>query len=268
MLVGSNGSKAPNVVGLTYRQAQQKGYQAKLEIQVNPRQDKSNIKDLDSHKVVEQYPLAGAQCKDKTLTVTLEGVPDNKVPSLNSSSANTAPSSTAGSTPSTTPSPALVSPIEGKPIYPFAKDASIACGRWPAGSTDYPYFGAPRENGRLHGAIDIYPPGGRGTKVKAIKDGTVVQVVPDFYTRADGEVCCGILINHGDFVAFYGEMTSPPPLSVGQAVKQSEVIGTVSGTVQLHFEEYTASTTARENWYGSQPANLLDPTDMMLKLTQ
>jgi len=165
------------------------------------------------------------------------------------------------------PAPTRVAPVDGKPVYPYTRDGSIACGKWSAGSDDYPFFGAPRSGGRLHGAIDVYPPAGRGAPVKAIKDGTVVQVIPAFYTRADGEVCYGILIDHGDFVAFYGEMASPAALSVGQTVKTGQQIGTVSGTVQLHFEMYTPGTRARGNWYGSQPANLQDPTQFMLGLT-
>jgi murein DD-endopeptidase MepM/ murein hydrolase activator NlpD len=162
--------------------------------------------------------------------------------------------------------PAQVPPVPGAPLYSYTKDGSIASGHWSAGSTDYPYFGAARENGRKHGAIDVYPPSGRGTPVRAIKDGTVVQVVPAFYTRADGEVCCGILIDHGDFVAFYGEMASPAGLSVGQTVKAGQQIGTVSGTVQLHLEMYTPGTRARGNWYGDQPANLMDPTQYIMSL--
>ena len=78
---------------------------------------------------------------------------------------------------------------------------------------------------------------------------------------------CGILIDHGDFVAFYGEMASPPALSVGQTVKQGQQLGVVSGTLQLHFEMYTPGTRARGDWYGPQPANLKDPTQFMLGLT-
>ena len=180
--------------------------------------------------------------------------------------ASESPQAPAPAAPAPSPAPAQVAPVEGSPIYPFTRDGSVGCGHWSSGSTDYPYFGAPRENGRLHGAIDIYPPGGRGTPVKAIKDGTVLQVIPAFYTRADGEVCCGILLDHGDFVAFYGEMMSPALLSVGQTVKAGQQIGAVSGTVQLHFEMYTPGTRARGNWYGSQPSNLEDPTQYMLDL--
>ena len=178
------------------------------------------------------------------------------------------PAAPAAAAPAPAPpaAPAQVAPVGGSAIYPFTRDGSVGCGHWSSGSTDYPYFGAPRENGRLHGAIDIYPPGGKGTPVKAIKDGTVLQVIPAFYTRADGEVCCGILIDHGDFVAFYGEMMSPALLAVGQTVKAGQQIGAVSGTVQLHFEMYTPGTRARGNWYGSQPSNLEDPTQYMLDL--
>lgn len=44
------------------------------------------------------------------------------------------------------------------------------------------------------------------------------------------------------------------------------MIGHISGTKQLHFEMYTTGTTEWVWWYGEQPANLLDPTGMMLEL--
>jgi len=255
----------PDVYGLTHAQATKELKQVHLVIAVAEEQDISNI-DVSNKKIDEQTPSAGSNAeKDSVVTVVLKDVP-KKNAKQSQPTIPTTPVTT--STSSTIPAPdsGMVTPMDGKPIYPFTKDGSIACGHWPAGSTDYPYFGAPRENGRKHGAIDVYPPNGRGTPIRAIKDGTVVQVVPDFYTRADGEVCCGILIDHGDFVAFYGEMTSPAALSVGQTVKRGQQIGTVSGTVQLHFEEYTPGTKARHDWYGAQAADLKDPTDLMLGL--
>jgi len=269
-LSGGNGNirKVPMVVGLTYAQARQLSVKAKLKIEVNPEQDYKSVADLDRHRVVDQEPADGKDAEAGTLLrVTLKGVPDAKTASAPTSQPENPQTTTPPQTAtSPDPAPTQVAPVDGNPVYPFTKDGSIACGHWPSGSTDYPYFGAPRENGRLHGAIDVYPPTGKGTPVKAIKDGTVVQVIPDFYTRADGEVCCGILIDHGDFVAFYGELQSPAALSVGQTVKTGKQIGAVSGTIQLHFEMYTPGTRARGNWYGSQPSNLLDPTAKMLDL--
>ena len=160
----------------------------------------------------------------------------------------------------------LCAPVGGPPLYPFTRDESIACGHWSAGSTDYPYFGAPRNGTRLHAGVDIYPPGGAGAPVRAVKAGTVVRT-GSFYTRANGEQTYAILVDHGDFVANYGEVRQPEAWVVpGAAVERGQVIGYVSGTVQLHFEMYAPGTTGWLQWYGTQPANLIDPTGYMLKL--
>lgn len=183
---------------------------------------------------------------------------------------STLPSNETATTPgaqatvASTAAPALIQPMDGAPKYPFTKDASIACGHWPQGSLDYPYFGAPRERTRIHAGIDIYPPAGVGTPVKAMKAGKVIKVEV-FYTRATGEQTYGVLINHGDFVANYAEL-QPPSVKVGDAVGQGTLLGGISGTQQLHFEMYTPGTTNWLQWYGAQPANLLDPTAMMLQL--
>jgi hypothetical protein len=157
-------------------------------------------------------------------------------------------------------------PVAGPLLYPFTRDESIACGHWPAGSTDYPYFGAPRNGTRLHAGIDIYPASGAGTEVRSIRSGTVIKT-DLFYRRASGEQTYAILVDHGDFVANYAEVQPPEAwVRPGAAVAKGQVIGHVSGTVQLHFEMYAAGTTSWVWWYGPQPANLLDPTGFMLQL--
>jgi murein DD-endopeptidase MepM/ murein hydrolase activator NlpD len=160
----------------------------------------------------------------------------------------------------------LCAPVEGPLLYPFTRDESIACGRWPPGSTDYPFFGAPREGTRLHAGIDIYPAAGAGAPVRALKAGTVVNAGL-FYTRYTGEQTFAVLVDHGDFVANYGELG---PLqgwvAPGATVSRGQVIGFVSGTLQLHFEMYAPGTTSWLQWYGPQPANLVDPTDTILPL--
>ena len=180
-----------------------------------------------------------------------------------------------GSTPSGN---SLRPPTDGEPIHPFTRDESTGCGHWPSGSLDYPYFGAAREGTRLHGAIDIYPPGataedGGGQPVYAVKDGAVIRVIDNFYTRANGERTKALLIDHGDFVACYSEIRGQPNVKgsalafgVGNTVAKGQVLGYISGTKQLHFEMYSANTPDRFNWYGEQPANLLDPTELMLDL--
>lgn len=160
----------------------------------------------------------------------------------------------------------LCAPVDGPPLYPFTREESIACGHWPSGSTDYPYFGAPRNGTRLHAGIDIYPPSGEGSPVAALKAGTVMKAGL-FYTRYTGEETFAVLVDHGDFVANYAELRPLESwVQPGAPVERGQLIGYVSGTVQLHFEMYTPGTTSWLSWYGPQPANLIDPTDAILRL--
>lgn len=157
-------------------------------------------------------------------------------------------------------------PFDGPLKYPFTKNDSMECGRWRSGSQDYPYFGAPRDgNARRHAGIDLYPLQGAGTPVKAVRDGKVIRVAP-FYTRRNGEVTYGVLVDHSDFTANYAELKKPP-ISPGAIIKQKQIIGVVSGTNQLHFELYKPGTKNWFSWYGSVvPPGLIDPTDMMIRV--
>jgi PASTA domain/Peptidase family M23 len=273
---GGKGVEVPDLLGLTYKEAKQRIKSAKLVIEIDPRQDVSDESQMEGKKVIAQDPAKGQSAEQGTLvTVILKGVPDK--PTTRNGNNGTTPGP-AGSTPSTQPqntqpaepqtpaAPALVAPVEGKPVYPFTRDASIACGHWESGSQDYPYFGAPRDgNSRTHAGIDIYPQGGEGAAVRAMKDGTVIKLAP-FYTRASGEVTYGLLVDHGDFVANYAEL-KPPGLGVGSAVKQGQVIGAISGTDQLHLEMYDPGTRDwTSGWYGTRPSNLRDPTQTMIDL--
>jgi murein DD-endopeptidase MepM/ murein hydrolase activator NlpD len=168
----------------------------------------------------------------------------------------------------------LYPPVDGELMLPFDSIGSVQCGHWCTGSTDYPYYGAPREGNRFHGAVDIYTTGatatdGGGMTVRAIKSGTVIYVIEHFYQRSStGEVTKAILIDHGSFVACYCEIRGEPNVlgsslsyTAGATVNGGEIIGYVSGTKQLHFELYTRGTTRRANWYGLEPPeSLLDPT--------
>ncbi len=156
----------------------------------------------------------------------------------------------------------IVAPFDGALKYPFTKKEAIQCGHWRAGSQDYPYFGAPRNgNSRRHAGIDLYPVSGSGTPVRAIRDGKVVRIAP-FYTRRNGEITYAVLVDHIEFVVNYAELRAPA-LKAGDIVKQGRTIGIVSGTRQLHFELYLPGTENWESWYGNQPSNLMDPTDIM-----
>lgn len=159
----------------------------------------------------------------------------------------------------------LVAPLESAPNYPFTKDGSIRSGRWRKNSQDYPYFGAPRDrNTRYHAGVDIYPREGAGSAVRALADGTVIKVGP-FYTRTNGEVTYGVLVDHGNFVANYAELMKPD-VEVARGISQGQVLGRIGGTKQLHFELYAKGTTAWSQWRGKRPENLLDPTGILLTL--
>ncbi|MHB8897032.1 MAG: M23 family metallopeptidase [Candidatus Geothermincolia bacterium] len=270
-------TKVPEVEGLTYDQAKARLKGVNLGIEVDPTQEITNLK-IGKVKVGYQTPSTGSNAeKGSTVTVALLGVPSKEKDAQGTAQTTPtppapepAPAPAAEPAPAPAPAPApdsgLSAPLEGRPIYPFTSDASIACGHWESGSQDYPYFGAPRNGGsRTHAGVDIYPPGGEGAPVHAIKDGTVVKIAP-FYTRANGEVTYGLLIDHGDFVANYAELRRPP-LEVGARVGRNQVIGEVSGTVQLHLEQYAPGTTNwTGGWYGERPSNLLDPTGVMQQL--
>jgi murein DD-endopeptidase MepM/ murein hydrolase activator NlpD len=159
----------------------------------------------------------------------------------------------------------LSAPFESNSQYPFSKRESIECGRWGKNSQDYPYFGAPRDrNRRHHAGIDIYPPGGTGSPVKALADGVIMKISP-FYTRANGEVTYGILVDHGDFVANYAELKKPV-ITVSSIIRKGEIIGRISGTKQLHFELYKKGTKDWVRWHEKQPDSLIDPTEIMIIL--
>ena len=150
------------------------------------------------------------------------------------------------------------------PLVPFHPGGIDRLRALAPGVVDYPYFGAERSNSRIHAGIDVYPPAGDGASLRAIKDGTVIKVGL-FYTRYTGEKTYAVLVDHGDFVANYAEVR-PPALVAGSTLNMGDLVGYISGTRQLHFEMYTPGTTDWLWWYGEQPENLLDPTQMMLKL--
>lgn len=162
----------------------------------------------------------------------------------------------------------VVAPFDAELKYPFTKEASVGCGRWGKGSQDYPYFAAPRNKGRRrHAGVDLYPAGGAGTVVVAMRGGVVTRVAP-FYRRANGEMTYAVLVDHGDFSINYAELKRPG-LHPGTEVKQGQPLGQISGTRQLHLEMYAGGAkTWTSGWYGAKPGNLLDPTSLLLQLYQ
>jgi murein DD-endopeptidase MepM/ murein hydrolase activator NlpD len=159
----------------------------------------------------------------------------------------------------------MAPPLDGALKYPFTRNDAENCGRWRAGSQNYPYFGAPRDRNRMkHAGIDLYPVKGRGAPVRAMRDGKVIKVAP-FYKRRNGRKTYAILIDHGEFAANYAELKRPA-LTAGATVKRGQIIGFVSGTKQLHFELYAPGTMDWSSWRDEKPPDLIDPTDMMTEV--
>lgn len=157
----------------------------------------------------------------------------------------------------------ILPPLEGRLARPFTEDESIDSGFWKKGSRDLPYFGAPRNpRGRQHAGVDLYPAEGVGAPVYSMLDGRVLKVAP-FYNRRNGERTYGVLVDHGIFVANYGEVS--PLRKSGEILRQGDLLGRVSGTAQLHLELYAPGIKNWiGGWYGKKPEWLLDPTEMIL----
>ena len=139
-------------------------------------------------------------------------------------------------------------------------------------------FASPRAGGaRLHAGCDLYFP--KGTPIHAIADGVVTRGPYPFYCET-----FALEIDHGTFVARYGEIQSKTEVIAGARVKAGQKIASVGHLVgiqvpsdMLHFELYDKSlsgplTVASDS--GSAMKNgvpfmrrkdLIDPT---LKLNQ
>lgn len=132
------------------------------------------------------------------------------------------------------------------------------------------YFGAPRDNGRAHAAIDFIAPS--GTLVYAMTDGKVIRTSIFFENTSAVEVK-----NTDGTVARYGEIA--PAVSVNKIVHRGDVIGTIisnyGGTSMLHLEVYmgTASGSLSQSNASNykyvtvrnyeRRADLIDPTGAM-----
>ena len=103
-------------------------------------------------------------------------------------------------------------------------------------------FASPRDGGaRLHAGCDLYFP--RGTWIHAIADGTVVRGPYAFYCET-----YALEIDHGTFVARYGEIQSQAEVKSGARVRAGEKIAKVGHLIgiqvpsdMLHLELYDKS---------------------------
>ncbi len=108
--------------------------------------------------------------------------------------------------------------------------------------TDSPRsFGANRSNNRAHAACDLYAP--LGTTIYAITDGTVIRGPYSFYAQT-----FAIEVDHGDFIARYGEVQETAFVREGDHVKAGQRIAKVGRLVgisvpspMLHLELYDKS---------------------------
>ena len=127
-------------------------------------------------------------------------------------------------------------------------------------------FGSSRSSGkRKHAGCDLYA--AKGTPIRAVQDGTVLQEYPFFMnTRA-------LEIDHGNFIVRYCEVSNVAPgIRKGALVNRSQVIAYVgelsfpSGNrmSMLHIEFYKGSLKGPLTVRGCAPyqrrADLFDPT--------
>ena len=105
-------------------------------------------------------------------------------------------------------------------------------------------FASPRDGGaRLHAGCDLYFP--RGTWIHAIADGTVIRGPYAFYCET-----FALEIDHGPFIARYGEIQSQTEVKAGAKVRAGQTIAKVGHLVgiqvpsdMLHLELYDKSRT-------------------------
>lgn len=105
-------------------------------------------------------------------------------------------------------------------------------------------FGSNRANGaRLHAGCDLYFP--RGTWIHAVADGVIVRGPYAFYAQT-----FALEVDHGAFIARYGEIQEETPKRTGDSVQAGERIAKVGHLVgitvpsdMLHFELYDKSSS-------------------------
>ena len=130
-------------------------------------------------------------------------------------------------------------------------------------------FGTNRSNGkRKHAGVDLYAP--KGTPIRAMKDGKVIQDYP-FYLGTHA-----LEIDHGDMVLRYGEISHVANGIIagangvrGQVIAYVGELAFKSGTrmSMLHLEAYTGefngALTVRSAKPHQRRADLFDPTQLL-----
>ena len=134
------------------------------------------------------------------------------------------------------PEPAEVPAGTAKCFFPF--DRLPDPNNWTAPPRS---FGSNRGGGRAHAACDLYLP--VGTTIHAIADGKVVRGPYPFYAGT-----FAIEIDHGDFLARYGEVQPGAFVKQGDQVKACQPlakVGRLNGmkVSMLHLELYDKSAS-------------------------
>ncbi|TLD71711.1 hypothetical protein FEM03_06115 [Phragmitibacter flavus] len=126
--------------------------------------------------------------------------------------------------------PALAAPAH---YFPFS---TLPSANWTSAPRS---FGARRASGsRAHAGCDLYFPA--GTVIHAITDGVVIRGPYDFYART-----YALEIDHGTFIARYGEIAANAEVRQGDRVRAGQAIAEVGHLVgitvpsdMLHLELY------------------------------
>jgi murein DD-endopeptidase MepM/ murein hydrolase activator NlpD len=173
-----------------------------------------------------------------------------------------------GFSPAVSPPPS-VGGAGGGSYFPYARVYNESWLRSPG------KFGSNRGSHRAHAGSDLYAP--LGTWVHAIAAGTVIQGPYAFYART-----FALEVDHGDFVARYGEIQSDSPVRRGDRVRAGQRIARVGHLVgirvpsdMLHLELYRgnasgaltvrdASSAKRSDGVSYQRRrDLIDPTPLL-----
>jgi murein DD-endopeptidase MepM/ murein hydrolase activator NlpD len=133
----------------------------------------------------------------------------------------------------TTPAPAVA-----EFYFPFP---SVPTASWTTGPRK---FGANRSGGkRAHAGCDLYFP--KGSWIHAVADGTVVRGPYAFYAAT-----FALEIDHGGFLARYGEVQANTLVNEGDTVKAGQkiakvghLVGIVVPSDMLHLELYDKTAT-------------------------
>ncbi len=124
---------------------------------------------------------------------------------------------------------------------------------------------------RRHVGVDLFA--APGDTVIAVEDGRVLGFYP-FLRAATGEMSYALLVDHGAYVANYGEVRqnslTAHGLAIGDRISAGQPIATISDTAQLHFETYQAGTQHSSSWPNGapQPAGVRDPTAFLTALAE